>query len=208
MEQLRVAPPGLCRPLLQQRITALIWLELGRDPQAEDVLDESRILDRVEHLLRERLPWYGGVISVNNTALTGLSPGFFLADGDGEVRITRSVESILAAVDVFPGFLTALHGQFVEIRAARWDGAVSVSGMDGVLDTVIEATACRSGWHETLLATLLWMHESCRVPLPEQRRAAMADWLAQSCFAGSAPDAMVRAEILTAMTRSMSRAVR
>ncbi len=52
------------------------------------------------------------------------------------------------------------------------------------------------------------MHEACRVPLPEQRRDAMADWLAQTCFAGEAPEAMIRAEILTAMARSMSRTTR
>ena len=172
------------------------------------MLGESRIFDLIEHLLQEVLPWYGGVLSVTNTALTGLSSGFFLVDGEGEVRISRAVEAILAAVDDLPGFLTRLQTHFAEVRTARWEGAVSIGGMEGVLDTVIETTACRPGWPDTLLAALQWMHEDCRVPLPERRRAAMADWLAQSCLSGSAPDAMVRAEILTALTRSMSRAVR
>lgn len=208
MEQLLLSPPAPRRSDLEQRITALIRTELGRDPEREDVLGESRIFDCIERLLQEALPWYGGVLSVTNTALTGISPGFFLVDGEGDARIARSVESILAAVDRLPSFLTALKEHFAEIRAARWAGAISIGGVEGVLDTVIETTACRSGWPDTLLAALQWMHEDCRIPLPELRRAAMADWLAQSCLSGSAPDAMVRAEILTAMTRSMSRPVR
>ncbi|MFT5681157.1 MAG: hypothetical protein ACI8RZ_002063 [Myxococcota bacterium] len=205
---LREAPLAAVRDDLSQQLTALIQQELSRDPEVEDVLGESRIFDLIERQLSEALPWYGGVLSVTNTALTGFSPERFLVDGEGEERIHRSVTAILSALDALPAHLSVFQGHFTEIRAARMEGAVSIGGMESVLDAVIEATGCRPGWPATLIAAFQWMHEACRVPLPEQRRAAMSDWLEQTCFAGEAPEAMIRAEILTAMARSMSRTVR
>ena len=208
MGQLRATPFDSQCLDLTARITALIHQELARDPEEEEVLGESRIFDLIERMLCETLPWYGGVLSVTNTALTGFSPALFLSDGEGEVRIERAVGAILIAVAVLPIHLNTLRSHFSEIRTARFAGSVSIGGMEGVLDTVIETTACRPDWQHTLLAAFQWMHEACRVPLPEQRRAAMTDWLEQACLSGVAPEAVVRAEILTALARSMSRTVR
>jgi hypothetical protein len=205
---LRENPLAPQHATLSTRLTGLIQTELGRDPEEEEVLGESRIFELIERHLCETLPWYGGVLSVTNTALTGFAPEHFLADGEGEERVGRSVAAILAAVETLPIHLAILQEHFTEIRVARQAGHVSIGGMVGVLDAVIEATGCRMDWQDTLLAALQWMHEACRVPLPEQRRDAMADWLAQTCFAGEAPEAMIRAEILTAMARSMSRTTR
>lgn len=205
---LREAPLAPAREALTAQLTALITVELARDPEVEEVLGESRIFDLIERQLHAMLPWYGGVLSVTNTALTGFSPERFLADGEGEERVGRSVAAILSAAETLPIHLEMLQGHFAEVRTARLAGSVSVGGMEGVLDAVIEATGCREGWQRTLIAALQWMHEACRVPLPEQRRAAITDWLEQTCFAGEAPEAMIRAEILTAMARSMSRTVR
>lgn len=208
MSLLREAPLVRARDDLTGELIALIERELARDPEVEEILGESRIFDLAERQLHAVLPWYGGVLSVTNTALTGFSREQFLADGEGAVRAGRSVAAILTAAEVFPSYLAMLQGIFLEIRTARRAGSVSVRGVEEVLDAVIEATGCQAGWQRTLIAALQWMHEACRVPLPEQRRAAMADWLEQTCFAGEAPGAILRAEILTAMARSMSRAVR
>ena len=52
MEQLLLSPPAPRRSDLDQRITALIRTELGRDPEREEVLGESRIFDCIERLLQ------------------------------------------------------------------------------------------------------------------------------------------------------------
>ena len=208
MSLLREAPLAPVRDDLIGQLTALIERELTRDPEHEEVLGASRIFDLIERHLHAVLPWYGGVLSVGNTALTGFRLERFLAEGEGEARSARSVTAILTAAEILPAYLVMLLEHFVEIRTARRAGSISISGMEAVLDAVIEATGCRPDWHRTLIAALQWMHEACRVPLPEQRRAAIADWLEQTCCAGEAPEAIIRAEILTAMARSMSRTVR
>ena len=208
MSLLREAPLAPVRDSLTGQLTVLIERELARDPEVEEILGESRIFVLVERQLHAVLPWYGGVLSVANTALTGFSLEQFLADGEGEARAGRSVAAILMAAERLPAHLIMLQGLFTEIRTARRSGSISIRGMEGVLDAVIEATGCLAGWQRTLIAALQWMHEACRVPLPEQRRAAITDWLEQTCFAGEAPGAILRAEILTAMARSMSRTVR
>lgn len=208
MVRLRATPFEPLRDGLRQRIIELVEAELSRDPELEEVLGESRILDLIERMLCQALPWYGGILSIKNTALTGFTTALFLSDGEGSDRIFRAADAILEAVAVLPAHLLALQRHFVGIRQARFAGTVSVGGVEGVLDEVIETTACRPGWQRTLLAAFQWMHEICRVPLPEQRRAAMADWLAQTCFDGFQPEAVTRAEILTALARSMSRQVR
>ena len=207
--QLHTVPLAAVLPDLADRIPALIHTELSRDPETDDVIGESQIFALIERMLSTSIPWYGGVLSVTNTALTGWSPeAHFLVDGEGESRVQTTTEAILSALSLLPTHVGVLEGLFVEIRTARKTGSVSIGGMEAVLDAVIAVTQCRAGWQRTLLAAVMWMHEACRVPLPEQRREAMADWLAQTCLSGFAPEAVTRAEILTALARSMSRRVR
>lgn len=192
---------------LRQALHQTLTEELARDPELETVYAASQLLDMAEQALARTLPWYGDVLRFPNTCLTGWTPqAHFLVQDDD--RVSTSVEALLAAAERLPAFVRTLEAAFAPVRAAVRGGALPISAVEGVLDTVITATGCRPGWAQTLFASLRWMHEAAGVPLPEARRQAMADWLAQSCLPGIPPSPMTRAEILAAMARSLHRPVR
>ncbi|MFT4978344.1 MAG: hypothetical protein ACI8S6_004252 [Myxococcota bacterium] len=192
---------------LRRDLTAALAAELARDPELEEVFATSRLLDLVEDTLQAVLPWYGGVLRFSNTALTGWTPQdhFLVQDDD---RVTVSVNILVTATTALPSYVRTLEAAFGPVRTNIRAGDSPISAVESVLDAVIETTRCRPGWAQVLFAALQWMHEACGVPLPEARRQAMDDWLSQSCLPGIAPSPMARAEILSAMARSLRRPTR
>ena len=207
---LREAPLAPLRDDLQAELSALLTEELARDPELEELASSSHLIDMIEAALTRRLPWYGGaVVSIRNTALTGWRPGdaFLVQDIPGE-RITHSVGALLDALDRLPTWLGALGQAFAPVRAAIARGEAPIDELEIILDLVVQATGCQDDWASTLFATWLWMHEAIGVPLPEQRRAAMQDWLHQTCPPGNPPAPQTRAEILSGLALSLRRPTR
>ena len=200
------APLHAHQVALRAHLIAALNEELSRDPEQEDILATSQLLDMVERHLSTVLPWYGGVLRFSNTCLTGWTPQVhFLVQASD--RVETSVDAVMTATSALPVFAHALAAAFRPIRATLLAGGVPITDIESVLDRVITVTSCRPGWSGTLLAVLLWMHESCSVPLRSERRHAMADWLSQSCLPGIPPSSVTRAEILSAMARSLRRPV-
>ncbi len=205
MEQLRQVPLEPVLPVLFKSMCDRLSAQLARDPEEDDLLGESRLIDLLDAEIAHCLPWYGReILNIHNTCLTGWSAqGSFLVQR--EARVVSSVGAMLDGVATLPPFLGILQGCYQRIRAAQRAQQVPIDAVESVLDAVIAATGCRTGWQRTLNAAFFWMHEAGRVPLPEPRRIAISDWLAQSCPAGFDPEPMTRAEILSAMVRSMTR---
>jgi len=207
LSDLTNTPLPLRAPDLQDELVTMLTDELARDPELEDVHAASQLIDMAEQHLESALPWYGGVLRFTNTALTGWTPQerFLVQDRD---RVPASVSALLDATATLPTYIRTLERAFVPIRVSVLGGGMPISEVESVLDAVITTTASRSGWDHALYAALQWMHEACGVPLPEARRQAMADWLAQSCLPGIPPSSVARAEILAAMARSLRRTAR
>lgn len=210
LEALHQAPLAPQRDALGAALAAMLTRELARDPELEELPSASHLVDMAEELLLAALPWYGGeVLSITNTCLTGWSPADrFLVQEEGESPVPASVEAILSALETLPGHLLALEQAYAPARAAVLAGDSTVPAVEAVLDLVIAATGCRPAWHRTLFAAFLWLHEAVGVPLPESRRAAMLDWLAQSCVEGLPPEPRTRAELLSGLARTLRRTSR
>lgn len=204
---LDTAPIDAHSASLRATLVQLLTEELARDPELEEVYAASQLLDLAEQSIAQALPWYGDVLRFQNTCLTGWTPqAHFLVQDDD--RVGASVEALLDATERLPAFVRTLEAAFGPVRAGVRAGGVPIPAIEVVVDAVVAATDCRAGWAQTLFAALRWMHEAAGVPLPEARRRAMADWLAQSCLPGIPPSPMARAEILAAMARSLRRPVR
>ena len=131
-------------PRDDQRRSLAEHVELARDPEQEDILATSQLLDMVEHHLSEVLPWYGGVLRFSNTCLTGWTPQAHFLVQSGE-RVSASVDEVMAATHALPVFAHTLAETFQPIRATLFAGGLPITDVESVLDTVITATSCRPG---------------------------------------------------------------